>query len=364
MLKDGDYNLVAVAITPWHAISIDALILYLQAKDIKIKAAISILPHYKTGYAINENYFINKCSTYYLYSYKELSKEKTFDNASIIKKLKNLTKHYWCIFRDEFLLRNNGNLYYASSIHYATKIRKCSEKQQKHVIICSSEEGVATYMGTMKASQIKYRRGVGLKNIIFDMADLWYMIIHSKETCKILKKNIWGWSVNQRIIPYYRKVFDCLNEKFGCHIDKNMLSQSIIVCTTAWERDLIYKNEDYEVLKKVCKYLEGCGYNLLLKTHPRDEFYKTKVEELGCSLLNSGGMSIECICEYCTPKAIISFSSTALITAKIFWNIPVFCLSDMLDRQNIDPFYLNEIDCFKRTFYRQVKFVKSVTEIF
>ena len=66
-------NFIAFAITPWHALSIDALILKLNTQGVNIKAAIVIVEHCQSGYVINEHHFTNNCAIYY-----KLSNNRSF----------------------------------------------------------------------------------------------------------------------------------------------------------------------------------------------------------------------------------------------------------------------------------------------
>ena len=72
---------------------------------------------------------------------------------------------------------------------------------------------------------------------------------------------------------------------------------------------------------------------------------------------------MESLCEYAKPKAIISFASTVLVNPSIFWNIPTFCISDMLNGEKIDRLYLNELIEFKKVFKNYIHFVKDSKEI-
>lgn len=112
------------------------------------------------------------------------------------------------------------------------------------------------------------------------------------------------------------------------------------------------------MMKQMCDYLYLNGYKLLLKAHPCDLFYPSKIDELHCELLNIPGLSMESLCGYAKPQAVVSFASTTLINPYVFWKIPTFCLTDMLDRTKMKS-YLDEIDSFKRTYKNFVHFVQK-----
>ena len=154
------------------------------------------------------------------------------------------------------------------------------------------------------------------------------------------------WDINKLVAQSY---LDIIKQKYDSQnslFEKN----SILICTTAWHREDITANEDYLILKKTVDLFKMKGYKIYLKTHPRDNFFEKKASEI-CDKQLDASLAIECVyCQEILPKYIISFSSTVLVTAKIFTGIQPICLTDLLDRKAISSFYLNEIDAFKSTF--------------
>ena len=69
--QDKSINFVAMAVTQWNALSIDALVFYLESKGYVINAGIVIAEHYSSGYLIDETFFTNKSSRYYLLPYSK-----------------------------------------------------------------------------------------------------------------------------------------------------------------------------------------------------------------------------------------------------------------------------------------------------
>lgn len=372
---DNSINFIAIAYTPWHAISIDSLILKLQSQGEQIKASIVLMEHPSTGWSISKDCFINNCSIFYKQSYKQ---EHGFhsvlisnvEKRSIINHLKDTILYYSFYFRDVVPSKNKRKIYFVvNSFFQPCIIRELHYSFGRHVIVSYSEEGVASYMGTIKSpySSVKDIHAFSdlkkyLKEYLLDQC--FYTLLHKTESVKILKKSWNQFKIVHSVIPFYTKVLEAISEKSSVKIEgKNRISESILICTTAWERKKITAEEDLRVLSIVCSFLKGQGYNLLLKTHPRDSYFEAKADSLFCSLVKSSNASVESICIKARPIAIISFSSTTLITPHIFWNIPVFCISDMLDRSKIDDFYLKEIDSFKNTFLKIVNFPQSEKDI-
>lgn len=363
---DVNYNLVVVAFTPWHALSIDALILYLRQQHVQVNAAIVITAHPQTGFAIDETFFTNDCATYYYDSF--FHDEAIRNEKPVIKNQVNRIKGIWNYYKGVFSKRSSlPILYYVTNSYpWMMVVRRLQSELHKNVIITYSEEGVASYMGTLAdPNQMKIRGLRELRDFIRYQVfgNYVYRAFHPKVSMKIFHKGLFGLRINTSVLPYYRESFAALNRQKRLKIDSSLIEQSIIICTTAWDRKQVYDDEDLRVLKNVCDYLRCRGVNILLKTHPRDTFFAQKADMLDAQLFETDAFPMECICEACRPKGIISFSSTILVTAKVFWNIPTCCLADMLDISKVGEIYKKEVQCFKRTFEKFTQFISSPEDI-
>lgn len=361
-------NFIAFAITPWHALSIDALILKLNTQGINIKAAIVIVEHYLSGYVINEHHFTNNCTIYYKLpnNRKDDKTQPQITNngskSTIRYKIYDIINFYKYILSDINVNKKKDILYYTTCYVHSVHLARAIYNMGKHVILCSSEEGVATYMGTLPPAYLTFSNVHNFTELrsyirctLFGVKLL--RLLHKTETSRLFRKTFGHLIINNKIIPYYRKVFKLQIKRKTIPIKSETITNSIIICTTAWERTEIIDEEDFNVLKRVCKEINERKYNIFIKPHPRDKYWIAKAQDLNAKVLDIPNISMECLCEYAQPKAIISFSSTTLVNAKLFWNIPVFCISDMLNRSHISPKYLKEIDTFKRTFGHLINYV-------
>lgn len=363
---DVNYNLVVVAFTPWHALSIDALILYLRQQHVQVNAAIVITAHPQTGFAIDETFFTNDCATYYYDSFfhDEAIRNEKPDGKKQVNRIKGIWDYYKGVFSKS---SNLQTLYYVTNSYpWMMVVRRLQSELQKNVIITYSEEGVASYMGTLAdPNRMNIRGLIDLKDFVRYQVfgNYVYRALHPKVSMKIFHKGLFGLRINTSVLPYYRESFAALNRQKRLNIDSSLIEQSIIICTTAWDRKQVRDDEDLLVLKNVCDYLRCKGVNILLKTHPRDTFFAQKANQLSSQLLDIESFPMECICEACRPKGIISFSSTILVTAKVFWDIPTYCLADMLDMSKVGETYQNEVACFRRTFKNFTQFISLPEEI-
>ena len=360
--ENPSINFISEAWTPWHAIGIDALILKLQNKGISIIAAIIIVEHEYGGFVLNEDNFSNDCYLFYRLPLQH-SPSLEASRKSIIDRLCGIFQFYKFVFFD---LQGSfkDTIYYNSPLFFFPQIASSLYAIGRHVVFCKSEEGVASYMGTIKEPYIRLSYVHSFADfrsyIRYTIFGRYFLFFTHKCYNERLFRNTWfGLKVNDSILPFYKMLFRKQSDKIVDIIDKEVIENSVIICTTAWKRDEIKDNEDLNVLKEVCNCLHSKGINILLKTHPRDSFFASKEKELHSKYLDTHGFSMECICENVKPRAIISFSSTVLVNAKIFWDIPVFCISNLLNRSKIGHVYLQEIDSFKTVFGRFISYVNE-----
>ena len=370
--NDDTINFTALAVTQWNALSIDALIYYLIDQGYKINASIVIAEHFKNGFLIDESFFTNACAHYYRLPYsshKEREERKIFV-STVISKIKELFGYYRIVFSCHKVTPSHNVLFYSTFNFYTpdVEILKSIGKFNRPVVVCRTDEGVGTYLGTFfkmypsikEVRNIKELHGY-IRTVFF--GKIVYRWLHKTFSSLTFIDSINGLRVNSAIIPYYRKVFGIRGKHINLDIEKSEIESSIIICSSSMKRELVKDDEDLRVMKEVCDELYKRGYKLLLKPHPRDSFFPTQLETLHCTLLNVPGLSMEGLCEYANPIAVVSFTSTVLINPAIFWNIPTYCISDMLNWEKIDRMYQEEAIKFGRTFGKYVRIVKKTEDI-
>lgn len=363
--NDTSINFLARVTTVWSAISLDALFLMMESKGIMINGVIGIDEHKIAGYLIDPSFFTNKCCTYYNIPYSET--KEVNENAYISAKNKGKAEFYKTVFQTG---KNRAPLYYGlwnSNIPPAI-VSQDLTFLNRQIIVCHYEEGIGIYSGFFahvyqdlnEVDSLGALKGY-LRNIF--IGKHLYSMFHKSYNSLTLCQSANGWIPCKEVIPYYRQVFRRKNEIANPQIDREELSKSIIICTIAWRRDEIQTEEDIRVLREVCGTLNGRGYRLFLKPHPRDTFTPRYADELGVKILDVKGLSLECLCEYAQPKAIVSFHSSTLVNPTVFWNIPTICLANMMEKEKLSENYKTEISKFKKTFGGIVHFVSSADEI-
>lgn len=377
--KHSNINFIARVISPFHASSVFASILWIEeTKNVKIKPIIVIAKHSVNGFVINESFFKSIEADLYFEDaqHEYASNNNEYRSISKIKKkvkrARLFLKKYSFFFKGIIRKNNKQELYYYTHGIHDEYISEGICDLGRRPIFLLGEEGCASYIGTAYWESFPpcpkptsrdgiYKFRHFLRDVVFYRFAIKHM--HEYHNCRLFISKSKKLIPNKDLIPYYEKAFKMCYDIVSLDVDKNDIEQSVILCTTAWYRDKIKEDEDLRVLKRICGFIREKGFHIFLKLHPRDTYFASKIEDLGCDLLDTKGLVLESVFTWSKPKAVISFSSTALITAKLIWNIPVYCLSKMLDREMIDEFYLEEIDGFYNAFEDNVKFIYDANEI-
>lgn len=346
-----EINHVAYAITPWHAIGVDAAIRYLTDNGCPEGGVSVVLRHAKTGFCCRTDTFTNDDAyKFCLEGYVSSSKIRTIlDYSSRI-----------LILVRNFFRRKKKNFYIVGPWLEIPLTRLLLKKFfNRHIKLIVIDEGVAQYMGTLQNESPQNSLKKRGRQFFIYMGNTFIANHFDSIDFRLMKKKNNQLFVNEIALPYYQDVLRILSKKINFNYLSEPLDNTFVICTTAWDRKQIQDNEDLNLLKRICAHLHDKGYRLLLKTHPRDSFFSNFTDDLHCSLLDCGSIAMEVLCEKYRFRGIISFSSTILITASVLFNIPTYCISDMLNRNKIGGTYLKEIDAFKNTFGQMITFVKN-----
>lgn len=358
------YNFFAVAVTQWNALSIDVLLRQLSEFNT-IKACIVIQSHFNNGFLIDESFFTNTCSSYF-YLDTSVSKVSNVKHAS-----KSIANYYKGVFNLLKHDRNTTTLFYSTydhSIPEAVLTQNIQQVINRPFCVCYTEEGIGAYMGTFNNTYGGWKQVNSFRSLhAYVRYSLFgryvYRLFHKTYSSLLYNENLLGLKVNYSILPYYRKVFEERSKSINSVIDIEKISKSVVLCTTGWYRDDIIDDEDFRVYLDICGTLNKMGIPVILKAHPRDLFFPKQSNQLKCIVLDEYNLTIEGICSMVTPIAIFAFSSTALVNAKLFWNVTTICLTDLLDRSKLGSKILAEIDAFKTVFGKEVIYLSDPNEI-
>lgn len=347
-------NFIGFATTPWHVHGLMAAIYKIRETGEVLNGTIFITPHSQTGYAIDGSFFPTiegiKIETFQKTESLNIRIMKVIDSLYYLTYIRRRGKDYRKIYIVEPWTIN--------SALSGALIRKNRNLRLTHIVY---DEGVSTYF------PIKYKStniptfiyNQYLKYIVFGFG---YKYLSSKSNfilAKLFAETKRGLVENKAILPYYLKALSESPKRWQESIDFS--ENSVIICTTAWDRAEIKENEDVKLIKSTERILRDMGLSVWFKPHPRDKNFNILYPDV--NVLDSS-LSIEGILLNCKikPKAMISISSTILVTSKLFFGIDVIDLSKILDETKIGR-YLDEISSFQKVFGNYVPEPKNIEEL-
>ena len=230
----------------------------------------------------------------------------------------------------------------------------------RHVVY---DEGVSTYFPIKLES-----KGLGswLQNFYTSNITFGFGFEHIQKTKWFLSAKLFDkpesgqLEKNIVIIPYYVKAISHFSK--NTDEDYAITPNTILICTTAWERKEIVTDEDVRVIRSIANELQKRGYSVLFKRHPRDSHFSGFY---GCyPVMMQGKQSLESILlsVKTLPAAVVSISSTILVTCKLFLDIRTIDASRLLDASKIGR-YVNEVTAFQSTFGHYVESPSSLEEM-
>lgn len=368
IIKAKDINFIATAITPLHAHGVDCCYQKLTDDGVEVRGIVLIYKHRDSGFVIDKSHFINQdCIIYY---YEPVYSQSI---GSLLSNLKFLYYSPTKIARNK---RYNKDIYIASAwqinIGIIHSLRLLDHKIYPRFMIF--EEGLATYFPCEQSfSRMWYntnrnRNSNGLKRIVAFTYNLAIKKLKSRAITKIpfqnlnlLLDNNGKLNVNNEATVYYNRVIHMRES----HSNNNfsMFENSVVICTMAYPRTHTNKETDIKLLNMLIFTVRESGYKVILKPHPReidcDEYYSS----LECEILNDRTMSMEQIMANAKDlRAVISFSSTALVTAKLLFGIKAISILDLLYLNNYSEYVQDEMSSFTNVFGGLIDVPKTLDE--
>ena len=335
-----EINVVAFGYTPWHLLGAKA---YIYGLSINTTALFVMFKHPDTGFALSETDVLDDNFKYVI-----KADDDFYFNDGYKERLKYFVRDLFSKNSQIYLVKPATPAFRFGAILYNT----CG----KPITFVVTDEGAAVYMKTNVPKNNFFSIPLNFLKKLMN-------VTHNVDFNFLLQKNKDNkLVVNDKIAKNYLQVLHSNYQQTESIIFEK---KSVIICTTAWKRDEIVNDNDYCVVKNVINIFLQNGFAIYLKPHPRDVFFKKIIlKDHKDVVLCDEHQPIEVIfIQKNLPTYIVSFSSTALINAKIFSNITPICLTNLLDRKSISDYYLKEIDCFVKTFGDLIYYPNSIEDI-
>lgn len=373
LIEREKFNFIGIAVTPWHAHGIDCAIRYLEDSGVGVKGIILIHPAIIQGkikYILNENNFINDCCSLY--------KLKVALNAGLLNKIREIWNNVKArrLYNSQVFDSSKCCLYIASAWHPNINLFMYIHRKFRHLYVVRLmvvEEGLSTYFPDVKSNKHiwntlrKQEKGLQLF-VSYIYRSLNYSLKKDFEdntqwvNLNILLEQGNGIYPNPQAIKYYRDVIT----KYCCKYSWNSvpdLNDCIVLCSMAYLHSEIQDEADVNILREISLKFQQAGYKVYLKPHPRDAGYHQRYAPLSCEFLNVDCSVETLMARYHRIKAIVSFSSTSLVTAKLIFNIPAFSILNMLDMDKYGRYIQDEMNSFKQIFSSIVTVPESIEDL-
>lgn len=334
ILEKNQINFIGIVITPWHVLGLESSILMLTEMGEQINPLFLILPHEETGFAIKEE-DLNEFSYYF---------------QDHIPHLRGFPEKMIQLIKSQWVYNRKSKLYFFSAMSYRVEEAIfISRLLRRKIAFGKVDEGVSTYM--LAPSLFNNNWGIPKKRLI--TRSIYKRILSEHYNCNLFISRFFTLKPNKLILPYYKKVLGI------SEVGKK--SKNVVIATMAFSEDKVFNNEIIRILKIIVDIIKSNQFNCIIKPHPREVNAKEKYSCLNC-YVEDNSMAMESLLVNIRPSIIISFSSTCLITSKLFYNIFPISVINLTDLNNYGDIYQKEMVAFRKTFGNQISIPNSLEE--
>lgn len=333
-----DINFLAAAITPWHALGIEAAILQMTEQGKALRGYIMVVAHNVTGTALSENNFPvaenNGIQIVCITPQKEIRtlKEKL--------SLKYRKYKYFISLPKE---KDTDILYWATplkpSYEMIPRIAEVTAKKMQFII---TDEGLGSYLNSAYDWWRLSFFESGLKSGI---RATWNLMIRDPFFQYSLRKRDqlqWNqlligkrkkWRANNAVVKYYQRILRVEEKsKEYDYYGKSILINSDML----FESGLIKENEDVKIYDYICQQMQKECIPVVLKLHPREKRLE-RYQAMNCRMEQKNKLAQEVILASLEkkPYCIVGTASTSLVTAKLLFDIDAISINYLMDKTKI-----------------------------
>ena len=363
--NDSNINFLAAAITPLHAIGVDAAILQLVEQGIELHGYILCVAHNVTGNAINDsNFHMKKVEGIEVIQMltsgeREGVKERIYTKYQqyryyLKKKNQTLESLYWVVPMKP-------------SYELIPRVAKVLPNKKLYMIL--TDEGLGGYLDSKLTWWTTGIKECGIKEMIQSafriyMRDPFFLYClnkrHQIQYERLLNGEKTDWNPNEKVVKNYRKIMGMEESKEDY---SNYIGAVLINTDTLYESGRLHDSVDVDIYVKICNYLDEKGINVILKAHPREKKVE-RYQEMKCEIEQRAGAAQETILSQLKekPLCVIGIASTTLVNAKILFGINAISINKLIDKRELEPqdFYKR----FNRTFQKLLYTPETMAELY
>ena len=332
--KNKEYDYIGFAITPWHAHSLKAALLYLSsACGRKLNGIVIIKPHLESGFMIDEELFEGFNAQCFYYKDDEGLKEKIFSEVLGIK-------YYFS------LKENAGKPFHflkPSGFRFAILSEFARASSPKKLVAVSIDEGLGVHLYSVKDwYRFSLKEKISMKRKLALYVKYFEMNILNEDKLRragcfinaeliINNDNDGTYDSNTQLLKYYRESFekDNINKSILLNYPKN---KYVIINTQPFEEGANCSNTQviHDIIHNCVDMFVGLGYQVIVKPHPREKNIGI-YSDMNCIVCESR-LSQEYILAHVSnePSYIISFFSTTLISCGLIFEVRSISLNSIL----------------------------------
>lgn len=357
MKSDTNVNFVAFVRTPWHALGCNASLLKLKEQEKTFNGLVVLS---EDSYNC-ENPLLS-ADNFKALADNEIGFELLYFNGNAFSSsvVDNIKIKLQSVFYLANHKKGTRKIYVLNPMQindiFITRFKQAvPDSDIVNIVI---DEGLGVYMRSgFNWAVEQYHNTNSMKEFIRFIFDLQKKKLYVNKSIKrreyinndILINNNGKFEENKGIISYYRRVIDCdkvSNEKYSRY------SNSVIISAQLYfEDNQIKNNADLELYKKIISALSERNIGVVFKPHPRDKNL-SRYDCLDCFVDTDNTVSQEAILASLDvkPRAVLSFTSTSLVTSSLFYGIKTASLNSLLPKEDVQLTLLNEFANFKKAF--------------
>lgn len=361
MKSDTNVNFVAFVRTPWHALGCNASLLKLKEQGKTLNGLVVLS---EDSYNC-ENPLLS-ADNFKVLADNEIGFELLYFNGNAFSSsvVDNIKIKLQSVFYLANHKKGTRKIYVLNPMQindiFITRFKQAvPDSDIVNIVI---DEGLGVYMRSgFNWAVEQYHNTNSMKEFIRFIFDLQKKKLYVNKSIKrreyinndILINNNGKFEENKGIISYYRRVIDCdkvSNEKYSRY------SNSVIISAQLYfEDNQIKNNADLELYKKIISALSERNIGVVFKPHPRDKNL-SRYDCLDCFVDTDNTVSQEAILASLDvkPRAVLSFTSTSLVTSSLFYGIKTASLNSLLPKEDVQLTLLNEFSNFKKAFENAV----------
>lgn len=333
-----DINFLAAAITPWHALGINATMLQLAEQGITLRGFIMVVSHNVTGAAIDE-------SNFHAVAHMEIQVVCIVPEAekrTLREKLAFKIRKYK-YFLPSPQGKNTELLYWLTplkpSYELIPRIAEVTSRKMQFII---TDEGLGSYLNSAFDWWRFSFLESGIRSGIRATWDLMIRDSFFQFSLRKRKQLQWNqlligkrkkWRANSAVVKYYQRIL-CLEEKSK---EYDYYGKSVLINSDMlFESGLLIENADVEIYTHICQQMQKECVPVVLKLHPREKRLD-RYQGMNCRIEQKNELAQEVILASLKtkPYCIVGTASTSLVTAKVLFDIDTISINYLMDQTKI-----------------------------